>query len=111
MIIKFLKSYDIWEDDCTGWFDLYSIDDFQVYPKSEYDFDTVVPVQLVEKFEETLNGSKMDYENVILSLYYDLIITSNDCCTFDEFYQENAYNITYLEKRLKDKLNVTVEVL
>lgn len=111
MIIKFLKSYDIWEDDCTGWFDLYSVDGVQVYPKSEYDYDTVIPDWVVEKFEETLNGSKMDYENVILALYYDLIITSNDSCTFDEFYQENVYNIAYLEKRLKDKLNVTVEVL
>lgn len=108
MIIKFLKSCDMWEDDFTGWYDLYSIDNIQVYPVNDYD-NTEIPEWVMERFEETLNGSKMDCENVILALYYDLIITSSDNCTFDEFYQDNVYNIEYLEKRLKDKLNVTIE--
>ena len=110
MLIKFLKSYDIWEDDCTGWYDLYSIDNIQVYPVNDYD-NTEIPEWVMERFEETLNGSKLDYENVILALYYDLIVTSTDNCTFDDFYRDNVYNIEYLEKRLKDKLWIVVEVI
>ena len=30
MLIKILKSYDMWEEDCSGWYDLYSVDDVQV---------------------------------------------------------------------------------
>ena len=48
---------------------------------------------------------------MILALYYDLLITSNDGCTYDEFHNENIYNIAFLEKRLKDKLGVIVEVV
>lgn len=110
MLIKVLKSYDMWEDDCTGWFDLYSVDDAQIYPVSDYDY-TPVPDWVLEKFEETLNGSKTDWKDMILSLYYDLIITSVDGCTYEEFYLENIYNIGYLESRLKNKLNVILEVI
>ena len=110
MLIKVLKSYDMWEDDCTGWFDLYSVDDIQIYPTSDYD-NTPVPNWVYEKFDETLNGSKSDWKDLILSLYYDLIITSDDGCTYEEFYLENIYNIEYLESRLKDKLNVILEVV
>lgn len=103
MLIKILKSYDMWEDDCSGWFDLYSVDDVQVYPTSDYD-DTPVPNWIYEKFDETLDGSKSDWKDMILSLYYDLIITSNDGTTYEEFYLENIYNIEYLESRLKVNL-------
>src|SRR5574343_453213 len=110
MLIKFLKSYDMWEDDYTCWYDLYSIDNVQVYPLNDYD-NTEIPKWVIERFEETLNGSKLSYDGVILSLYYDLIITSSDDCTFDDFYLDNIYNTEYLEKRLKDELWVTVEVI
>lgn len=93
----------MWEDDCSGWFDLYSVDDVQVYPTSDYD-DTPVPNWIYEKFDETLDGSKSDWKDMILSLYYDLIITSNDGTTYEEFYLENIYNIEYLESRLKVNL-------
>lgn len=81
MLIKFLKSYDMWEDECNGWYDLYSIDNIQVYPVNDYD-NTEIPEWVMERFEETLNDSKLDYENVILALYYDLIVTSTGNCTF-----------------------------
>ena len=110
MLIKFLKSYDIWEEDCSGWYDLYSVDGEQVYPINDYDF-TPIPDWIVAKFNETLNGSKTSYEDMILALYYDLLITSSDGCTYDEFHNENIYNIRFLEKRLKDKLGVIVEVV
>ena len=110
MLIKILKSHDMWEDDCTGWYDLYSVDEVQVYPTSDYD-DTPVPNWVFEKFEETLNGSKCEYSDMILALYYDLLITSDDDCTYDEFHNDNIYNIKFLEKRLKDKLGVVVEVV
>ena len=110
MLIKILKSHDMWEDDCTGWYDLYSVDDVQVYPTSDYD-DTPIPSSILEKFEETLDGSKTCYENMILALYYDLLITSTDDCTYDEFHNDNIYNIKFLENRLKDKLEVIVEVV
>lgn len=110
MLVKFLKSYDMWEDSCDGWYDLYSVDDVQVYPINDYDF-TPIPDWIVDKFKETLNGSKINYESVILSLYYDLLITSSDGCTYDEFYNDNIYNINYLEARLKTKLGVIVEVV
>ena len=110
MLIKILKSHDMWEDDCTGWYDLYSVDEVQVYPTSDYD-DTPIPSWVFEKFEETLDGSKTCYENMILALYYDLLITSTDDCTYDEFHNDNIYNIKFLEKRLKDKLNVVVETV
>ena len=110
MLIKVLKSYDMWEDDCDGWFDLYSVDDVQIYPTSDYD-NTPVPDWVYEKFYETLNGSKSDWKDFILSLYYDLIISSVDACTYEEFYLENIYNIEYLESRLKAKLNVTLEIV
>ena len=58
MLIKFLKSYDMWEDDCTCWYDLYSIDNVQVYPLNVYD-NTEIPKWVIERFEETLNGSKL----------------------------------------------------
>lgn len=32
---KFIKSHDAWEEDCTGWYDLYSVDGFQYYPLSD----------------------------------------------------------------------------
>lgn len=110
MLIKFIKSYDMWEEHCTGWFDLYSVDDTQVYPTSDYD-DVTVPKWVFNKFEETLNGSKMDYEDVILSVYYDLIINTHDNVTFDGFCLDNIYNIKYLEDRLEKKLNVVIEVI
>ena len=108
MLIKILKSHDMWEEDCWGWYDLYSVDDEQVYPINDYDF-TPIPDWIVAKFDETLNGSKTSYENVILALYYDLLITSSDGCTYDEFHNENIYNTEFLKKRLKDKLGVIVE--
>ena len=100
----------MWEDDCTGWYDLYSVDDVQVYPTSDYD-DEPVPSWVFEKFEETLDGSKTCYENMILALYYDLLMTSVDDCTYDEFHNDNIYNTKLLENRLKDKLGVIVEVV
>ena len=110
MLIRVLKSYDMWEEDCSGWYDLYSVNNEQVYPTNDYDF-TPIPNWIVDKFEETLNGSKSSYEDMILSLYYDLIITPNDGCTYDEFYLENIYNVEYLENRLKLKLGVNIEVI
>ena len=100
----------MWEEDCCGWYDLYSVDDEQVYPINDYDF-TPIPDWIVAKFGETMDGSKTSYENMILALYYDLLITSSDGCTYDEFHNENIYNIRFLEKRLKDKLGVIVEVV
>ena len=110
MLIKILKSHDIWEEYCSGWYDLYSVDDEQVYPINDYDF-TPIPDWIVDKFDETMNGSKTSYDNVILALYYDLLITSSDGCTYDEFHNENIYNIAFLEKRLKNELGVIVEVV
>ena len=110
MLIKVLKSYDIWEEDCSGWYDLYSVNNEQVYPTNDYDF-TPIPNWIVDKFEETLNGSKSSYDDMILSLYYDLIIASNDECTYDEFYLENIYNVKYLENHLKLKLDIDIEVV
>ena len=110
MLIKILKSYDMWEEDCSGWYDLYSVNNEQVYPTNDYDF-TPIPNWIVDKFEETLDGSKSSYDDMILSLYYDLIIASNDERTYDEFYLENIYNVEYLENRLKLKLGVDIEVI
>jgi len=110
MLIKILKSYDMWEEYCIGWYDLYSVDDIQIYPVNDYD-ETPIPSSIFEKFEETLNGSKCNYSDMVLSLYYDLLITSTDGCTYDEFYNENIYNIEFIERRLKDKLDVTLEIV
>ena len=110
MLIKILKSYDMWEEDCSGWYDIYSVDDEQVYPTNDYDF-TPIPDWIVDKFDETMNGSKTSYENMILALYYDLLIPTSDKCTYDEFHNENIYNTKFLEKRLKDELGVIVDVV
>ena len=110
MLIKILKSHDMWEDDCTGWYDLYSVDDVQVYPTSDYD-DTPVPSWVFEKFEETLNGSKMEYSDMVLALYYDLYVFKTERANFDLFLEHNMYTIIYLEKILKDELNLVIEVV
>lgn len=110
MLIKILKCYDMWEDDCTGWYDLYSVDEVQVYPTSDYD-ETPVPNYIFEKFEETLNGSKFTWEDLILSLYYDLIVYKTERANYDLFVEHNQYSVSYLEKLLKDKLNVVLEIV
>ena len=58
-----------------------------------------------------MDGSKSSYEDMVLSLYYDLIITPNDGFTYDKFYLENIYNVEHLESRLKLKLGVMIEVI
>lgn len=111
--IKIIKSNDMWDEDCDGWYDLYKVDGHFIYPLSDWWENDPVPQDILSKFKETLNGSKIQYGDMVKSLYWDLLLTSNDITVdFDEWCEDNWGQCTnWMEGRLRDKLGVFIEVV
>ena len=113
MNIKIIKSNDMWDGDCGGWYDLYKVDEHFIYPLSDWWDNPPVPQDVIGKFNETLNGSKIRYGDIIKALYWDLLLTPNDVTVdFDEWCEDNWGQCTgWMEDRLKDKLGVAIEIV
>ena len=70
MNIKIIKSHDHWEEDCSGWYDLYKVDEYFIYLLSDWWENDHVPQDVLDTFKETLNGSKIRYSDMIKLLYW-----------------------------------------
>jgi len=112
MKIEIIKSHDMWEEDCSGWYDLYKVDDHYFYPLSDWWDNDKIPDDLYVKFTETINGSKTTFDDIIKSLYWDLVLTSNDVDSdFDTwcYYTENSVN--WMLKRMNQKFGISIDVV
>lgn len=111
MKIEIIKSHDMWEEDCSGWYDLYKVDDHYFYPLSDWRDNDKIPDDLYSKFNETLNGSKTTFDYMIKALYWDLVLTSADVDSdFDTWcYIENS--VDWMLNRMSQKFGITIVVV
>lgn len=90
MDIKVIESNDVWDDYCGGWYDLYSVDSHFIYPLSDWWDNDPVPKEVLNKFSETLNGSKVRYDDMIKAIYWDLLMTSEGVwSSFEDWCDDN----------------------
>lgn len=110
---KFIKSYDCWEEDDRGWYDLYSVDGYQYYPLSDF-VDTIdIPSSMLQQLPNVIDGSKTDWEDVILSLYYDLFlkgVANGFEVDYDEWYNHNIKDWDWVEECLMMQ-GIVIEVV
>lgn len=113
MNIKIIKSHDQWEEDCSGWYDLYQVDEYFIYPLSDWWENDPVPQDVLDAFKETLNGSKIRYCDVIKALYWDLVLSEdNNGVCFDDWLDEVwGKSVAWMEKDLRDSFDVVIEVV
>lgn len=112
MKIEIIKSHDMWEEYCSGWYDLYKVDDHYFYPLSDWWDNDKIPDDLYNRFNETLNGSKTTFDDMIKALYWDLVLTSDDVDSdFDTwcYYTENSVN--WMLKRMSQKFNISIVIV
>lgn len=101
----------MWEEDCSGWYDLYKVDNHYFYPLSDWWDNDEIPDDLYKKFNETLNGSKTTFEAMVKSLYWDLVLTSYDVDSdFDTWCDlENSAN--WMLNRMSQNFNISIIVV
>ena len=109
--IEIIKSHDMWEEDCDGWYDLYKVDEYYFYPLSDYWDNPEVPTELYKKFEMTLDGSKSTYDDMIKALYWDLVLTSMDVDMDFDTWCDSESCVNWMEKRMRDKFNINIKVV
>ena len=110
MNIEVIKSHDMWEEGCTGWFDLYKVDQYFIYPLSDWWDNDEVPDELLSRLEQTLDGSKLDFFEMIKSIYFDLFEVGKKGLDYD-IWRNTTDGVSNLEKELKDKLNVSISIV
>lgn len=111
MKIEIIKSHDMWEEDCSGWYDLYKVDDHHFYPLSDWWDNDKIPDNLYDKFNETLNGSKTTFDDMIKALYWDLVLTSNDVDSDFDTWCVAENSVDWMLNRMSEKFGISIVVV
>lgn len=66
---------------------------------------------LYDKFNETLNGSKTTFDDMIKALYWDLVLTSNDVDSDFDTWCDSENSVDWMLNRMNQKFNISIVIV